>query len=329
MKNMGAAMKSAPQPLLRGLGGEFCAPVVALWYGACPVSARLAVRFALLSVLVFSRLRAANLASVSLTITESNRPLPCRIHLVDSTGKSVRADPLPFWRDHFVCPGNVTLALAAGEYRYEVERGPEYESLRGSFTVADGETKEVKLQLKRIADLKREGWWSGELHVHRPPQDVELLMQAEDLHAAPVITWWNNRNLWSTTPIPAELTRRFDDNRFFNVMGGEDEREGGALLFFHLAKPLDIAGASREFPSPLKFVEAARKSTESVKSDQPTNHATRSACRRRAATDSGPRRFTTACSTPAYASRRARAAPAACCRIRWATTGRMFTLTES
>jgi hypothetical protein len=44
---------------------------------------------------------------------------------------------LPFWHDHFVCPGAVSLDLAAGEYTYECERGPEYTLRKGSFTVAD------------------------------------------------------------------------------------------------------------------------------------------------------------------------------------------------
>jgi len=95
--------------------------------------------------------------------------------------------------------------------------------------------------------------------VHRPVEDIRLLMQAEDLHVAPVITWWNNRNLWKDKPIPERLLQRFDSNRLYDVMAGEDEREGGALLFFHLKKPLEITGSSREFPSPMKFVAEARR----------------------------------------------------------------------
>jgi hypothetical protein len=47
---------------------------------------------------------------------------------------------------------------------------------------------------------------------------------------------------------------RFDGDRFFHVMAGEDEREGGALLYFGLDQPLAIAGSGREYPSPMKFV---------------------------------------------------------------------------
>src|SRR5262249_15553543 len=52
---------------------------------------------------------------------------------------------------------------------------------------------------------------------------------------------------------------QFDKNRFYHVMAGEDEREGGALLFFGLSRPLDIAKAAREFPSPMKFVAEAKQ----------------------------------------------------------------------
>jgi hypothetical protein len=199
--------------------------------------------------------------AVEITITDkaTGKPVPCRFHVKDAAGKPQRAAKLPFWRDHFVCPGTVSLDLAAGEYTYECERGPEYTLRKGSFTVADKEPAKLRIELERLADLAGEGWWSGELHVHRPLDDIELLMKAEDLHVAPVITWWNKRNLWADRKLPAELLVRFDGNRYYHVMAGEDEREGGALLYFHLPRPLAITEASREYPSPLQFVAEARK----------------------------------------------------------------------
>ena len=120
------------------------------------------------------------------------------------------------------------------------------------------------MQLKRISDLAAEGWYSGDLHVHRPLKDVPLLMRAEDLYVAPVITWWNRTNLWRDQQIPADLLGREEGKRFYPLMSGEDEREGGALLFFHLDRPLDIAGAKREHPSPLAFVAEARRRDKNV-----------------------------------------------------------------
>ncbi len=196
---------------------------------------------------------------MQLTILDdaTSQPVPCRVHLSDESGKPVRAGRLPFWRDHFVCPGNVALELPVGDYTYAIERGPEFSASTGNFTIT-GRTN-FTFRLKRLADLAAEGWWSGELHVHRPIEDMELLMQAEDLHVAPVITWWRDRNLWAAQKPPDNLLVPFDHNRFYHVMGGEDEREGGALLFFNLQRPLPIAGSSREYPSPMKFLAGAKK----------------------------------------------------------------------
>jgi hypothetical protein len=112
-------------------------------------------------------------------------------------GKAVRPPALPFWHDHFVSPGVADLDLSPGTYSYELDRGPEYLVTTGKVVMAESAAQTITNSLRRLVDLSREGWWSGELHVHRPVADIELLMQAEDLHVAPVITWWNNRNVWA------------------------------------------------------------------------------------------------------------------------------------
>jgi len=190
--------------------------------------------------------------------------LPCRVHLTDDTGKVVTADGLPFWKDHFCCSGRATLNLAPGRYRYEIERGPEHQRLRGTVEVKAGRDHTLHLQLGRIADLQRQGWYSGDLHVHRPIADIELLMRAEDLNIAPVITWWNTTNPWAGRERPRELLRRFDGKRFAQVMAGEDERGGGALLYFHLTEPLPITKAAREHPPAITFAEQARQREKNV-----------------------------------------------------------------
>jgi hypothetical protein len=186
-------------------------------------------------------------------------PVACRVHLKDGAGKPFRHPRLPFWFDHFVCPGTDNFGLYPGTFTIEIERGPEYETHTDRFEMAPGGEKKFNVVLKRLVDMPAEGWWPGELHVHRAVGDIELMMRAEGLHIAPVITWWNNRNEWAKKDPPADPLVKFDGNRYYHVMAGEDEREGGALLYFHFTKPLAITGAGREFPSPLKFVEEARK----------------------------------------------------------------------
>ena len=202
----------------------------------------------------------AEKTSVTLSIAEktSGKLMPARIHLRDASGKPHQPKGFPFWRDHFVCAGEAKLELAEGDFAIEVERGPEFSAHHSGFRVSKETATNITVSLERIANLAAEGWWSGEMHVHRPVADAELLMGAEDLHVAQFITWWNRQNLWSNGP-PANPLRQFDGNRFAHVLAGEDEREGGALLYFNLNEPLAITDAARHFPSSLVYAEQARK----------------------------------------------------------------------
>lgn len=194
----------------------------------------------------------------------SGTSVPCRIHLYDSSGKPQKPSGYPAWNDHFVCDGRAVVPLMPGAYRYEIERGPEHERLAGTVDLQADREHTLTQTLNRIADLRQSGWYSGDLHVHRPVEDVPLLMRAEDLDAAPVITWWNQRNLWADRDIPDSTLTRFDGDRYYDVMAGEDEREGGALLYFGLPRPIDITAATREYPSPLTFAATARGASPDV-----------------------------------------------------------------
>src|SRR5262249_47711928 len=108
------------------------------------------------------------LTELQVEVTDaSSHALPCRIHLTDAAGKAQQAPGQPFWRDHFVCDGRVSLKLSPGRYRYEIERGPEWQRLSGTVELKAGRDHTLAVQLQRIADLAAEGWFSGDLHVHR------------------------------------------------------------------------------------------------------------------------------------------------------------------
>lgn len=189
---------------------------------------------------------------------ETQELLPVRMHVKDAQGKPVKPPGVIYWHDHFVVPGKAVLELRPGNYTFEMERGPEYRVRSGTFSVRRGDADSKTVTMQRFVTMSAEGWWSGDLHVHRPLADIELLMRAEDLHVAPVITWWNEKNLWADKPPPESLVTQFDKNRFYHALAGEDERGGGALLFFNLKQPLAITGSQREFPSSAEFLRQAR-----------------------------------------------------------------------
>lgn len=185
-------------------------------------------------------------------------PIAARMHLVNQRGKPVLPKGVLGWKDHFVFAGSVILELPPGEYRFEIEHGPEYALRTGSFRIKSGDRDATQVDMQRFVNMAEEGWWSGDLHVHRSPKDIRLLMLAEDLHVAPVITWWNDQNHWKSQPLPKDTVVSFDGERFYELLAGEDERGGGALLYFGRTSPLPISDAAREYPSSLKFLEMAK-----------------------------------------------------------------------
>ncbi|MHB8863920.1 MAG: CehA/McbA family metallohydrolase, partial [Pirellulaceae bacterium] len=190
---------------------------------------------------------------------ETRQPIAVNIFLRDARGRPVKARPQPFWKDHFSFLDSVVLKLRAGQYTFEMERGPEYKLRAGSFEIHPGATDNTEVVMERFVDMKQQGWWSGDLHIHRPPADIPLLMLAQDLHVAPVITWWNETNAWKDQDLPDPAVVQFDGDRFYHLLAGEDERGGGALLYFQLASPLPLpAREAQEYPPMSQFLELAR-----------------------------------------------------------------------
>ena len=120
----------------------------------------------------------------------------------------------------------------------------------------------VAAVLRRLANLPAEGWYAGDLHIHRPPADMAVLVLSSDIQIAPVITWWNHRSRRENAPQIGQRAGqgeiRVGKDHFYDVLAGEDEREGGALLYFGLKEPLPLGHATNEYPSTLYFATLAR-----------------------------------------------------------------------
>ena len=95
-----------------------------------------------------------------------------------------------------------TVKLPAGQYSFTVTRGPEYVAERRKVTIADGQAPEEKFDLKRWIDPAKQGWFSGDHHIHaagcahytKPtegvlPEDMIRHCLGEDLKVGCNLTW--------------------------------------------------------------------------------------------------------------------------------------------
>jgi hypothetical protein len=141
---------------------------------------------------------------VSTTVVDeaTGRPVPCRIHFRSTSGlpwqphghhNHINGD-LP--SQHMDVGGDVRLGavsyavidgmcegwLPEGDVLVEVVRGFEYEPVRALVRIEPGQ-RELRVTIRRWADLRRDGWVSGDTHVHFMSVDgAHLEAAAEDVH---------------------------------------------------------------------------------------------------------------------------------------------------
>jgi len=199
---------------------------------------------------------AAGQLEVSVVDAEG-KAMPCRVHLTVD-GKPVYAEGLPrYERDgHFACLGSFAVEAPAGTAKLLIERGPEYEPFIAEEQIGNDGATRVQAKLRRWIDMNERGWYSGDLHVHRSPQDMPLLLRAEDLNVAPVLTHWNQRRLPTRPPHLHEVTGTTRP-RAYHTLAQEDERGGGAILLFNLKEPITLSGVTRWCPSGFAYHEKA------------------------------------------------------------------------
>jgi TolB protein len=143
-------------------------------------------------------------ARLGITVVDgaTGRITPARISITGADGRSYGPDNA--WRHaddgfdrrersieygYFHTTGVSSIPVPIGRLDLEVSRGPEYQVWRRSLEVA-GDSKAIRVVLKRLMDLPASGWYSGDLHVHmnyggsyrNTPTQLARQARAEDLH---------------------------------------------------------------------------------------------------------------------------------------------------
>ena len=134
-------------------------------------------------------------------------PIPARLYIEGPTGrwffpKSAHAlgSAIPYERRNTantnaveahstLSPHPFKVELPAGRYRITAERGPEWFPETREVEVKE-DLPRIRFALRRLTDMARQGWYSGDGHHHRNPQEVAQVMLAEDVNVSlPMMDW--------------------------------------------------------------------------------------------------------------------------------------------
>lgn len=137
---------------------------------------------------------------VSVCDADTRQPVVTRVHVSDSAGlhwppeghrrvistvlrEEVGGDVVVGGKTFAYVEPEFTSPLPEGNYRMEVARGVEYEPVSVEFVVRSNSVPSPKVALRRWSHLSKQGWYSGDTHVHFiDPTTAHREMAGEDLN---------------------------------------------------------------------------------------------------------------------------------------------------
>jgi hypothetical protein len=203
------------------------------------------------------------LSALNLHVTTGGHPTVARVYISDAAGKMWRIpDTVGFERrneTHSIVDREATISLPPGTYTVRAEKGHEYRGAEKSIKILAVPSR-VDLEIPRFFDMNRAGWYSGDLHIHRDPAEMPLLMRAEDLNIAPAILRHVGGRRPQVPPFPAVNLKPLDATHVLSLQNQEVERLGkghGAVLLLNTPEPVEEKVGDL-FPQDIEFCRRAR-----------------------------------------------------------------------
>ncbi|MBA3482455.1 MAG: CehA/McbA family metallohydrolase [Pirellulales bacterium] len=205
----------------------------------------------------------------TLTITavdeKTQEPMAVRMELRDQRGRPVRIRPegAIVAGDSLYFNGEVTLDLRRGAYTFLVEAGPEFPTRPGNFTIDRHAEDSAEVTLSRRVDMRKEGWWAGDLDVQVSLVDASLMMQARSIDFAPIAALVNDHGRCRKLKQPPgedagePASAGGESPLLFGPWATLDDRRGGGLLAIGANPPVDVCQWKLDDPS-LPSADAAR-----------------------------------------------------------------------
>ena len=214
------------------------------------------------------------LSSLTLHVTSGGRPTVARVYISDASGKMLRIPgTVGFARrneTHSIVDQQATIPLDPGTYTIRAEKGHEYRPAERRVTIRSVPSA-VALEIPRFYDMNAAGWYSGDLHIHRDPAEMRLLMPAEDLNIAPAILRHVGGQRPTVPPFPAANLEPLDRTHILSLQNQEVERLGrghGAVLLLNTPEPVEAEPATL-FPMDIEFCRRARAQGGFVDGEKP------------------------------------------------------------
>lgn len=228
-------------------------------------------RWILLTLLTLSEFNGLNRTSanefqVRVVDAETKQPISVRMSIRNARGALIKQRGVPEHAGHFCFFGQHNFKLPRGVYSYTIEKGLEYKTVSGQFEIKRGSNDGVTVAVPRFTNLNDRGWWSGDLAVARPLDDLPILMDANGLSFANGIAE-TNAGLSDSDEFPDTALRSVNDRLAYCQTGVYDSRAGGGVIWLDIEERLKLppteSWALHQFPAeplpgdPLMFLDQA------------------------------------------------------------------------
>lgn len=110
---------------------------------------------------------------------ESGEPVSARIAFSKSAKKLTRPKNVLFAGDQWLVEAKFKLAPPNGDYEFLVQRGPEFNEVRGGFTIERRAKDSVPVEIPRSVDMHSESWYSGDHFSSLPSQELNRWQLAD------------------------------------------------------------------------------------------------------------------------------------------------------
>lgn len=203
-------------------------------------------------------------------VDESGKPVLSRVGIYDATGRTplpekealpvthfsdisrtvaLRLGGMPWPEQNrfaFYVDGSYRARLPVGKYKLIVARGLEYKIIQKTFEIKSEKETFLPIKLSRWIDMADNGWYSGEVHIHRRRVDVQddlnirRLIQAENLNVANLLQMGNIGAVHFQQNIDWKKRARFGEAPYSLVSGQEDPRtyRRGHTIQLNIEEPL-------------------------------------------------------------------------------------------